>query len=203
MRIRPNSTLAKLTSDQLDEIFDQIDSGVSLRDVQKFCEAAPPDGFGLRIHLITLSRFYRAERAHRHAEELAQARFNDADSADPEQLMRNVRVELAHACYDLAHHPGDPATVNSLSRITHRLDVVKLEQQRIKTDENRLALERDFLAEKVRQFNFNAAKEAAIYAHKIKPILNDKSIDLESKVWKVSDVLFGPPPSLPHPADNQ
>jgi len=186
--------LAQLSAQQLDEIFDQLDSGVSLRAVQKSCELPPPEGFGLRVHLHTLSCFFKAERRRRNAEELAESKLNDLADADPEKLLENVKVELAHACYSLANN-NDTATVNSLSRITHRLDRIKLDQQRVTVEQQRLALERDFLAEKIRQFNFEAAKQAAIHALEIKETLQRTDIDLEEKVWKVSDIVFGPKPA--------
>ena len=159
MRIRPNSTLARLTPEQLETIFDWIASGVSYRDVKERCAQSPPEGFRLHVNISTLWGFYSAERARRHDEALAQARYNRVDSPDPDQLMQNLKIELAHACYEVANQPGTPAVVNALSRIAHRLDLIRLEQQR-------LALEREFLAEKKRQFNFNAAREAAKHAAK-------------------------------------
>lgn len=190
MRIRPNSTLAKLSPDQLETIFDWIASGVSYRDVKDRCAQPLPEGFGLHVNISTLWGFYSAERALRHDEALAQARYNHVDSPDPDQLMQNLKIELAHACYEVANQPGTPAVVNALSRISHRLDLIRLEQQR-------LALERDFLSEKQRQFNFNAARAAAKHAHKIKEVVKTKGLDAEDKLWKISDIVFGPSPTQP------
>jgi hypothetical protein len=187
MKMRSDCVLSKLTQQQLDEIFDSIAFGVSYRDLQMRLEKPPPEGFGLRIQLATLCRFFKAERRRRHAEELAEARFHELTDDDPEQLLQNVKVELAHACYDIANRP-DNDSVSALSRMAHRLDLIRLEQQR-------LALEREFLAEKKRQFNFDAAKQAAIHALAIQNVLRDNTIDTEAKVWKVSDIVFGPPPA--------
>jgi hypothetical protein len=199
MKMRSDCILQKLTPTQLDLIFELLSAGSSFRQVRLHCAKPPPEGLGLELHHTTLVRFFKSERRRRHAEDLAQSKFDDLASENPEELLQNVRVELAHACYDLANDP-QPTAINALSRVTHRLDRLKLDQQRIAIEQQRLTLERDFLAEKIRQFNFNAAKEAAIYAHKIKPILQDKTIDLENKVWQVSNVIFGPKPnpSLPN-----
>jgi len=194
MRIRSNSTLAKLTDEQVEEIYERLAAGETFRSVQKFCAQPPPQGFGIQINLKTLCFFFKAERRFRHAEELAEARFHDLVEDDPEKLLQNVKVELAHACYDLAIN-NEPSAVNSLSRITHRIDRIKLEERRAALDQQRLALERDFLAEKKRQFNFNAAKQAALHALEIKPVLQDRTTDTETKVWKVSDIVFGPSPT--------
>jgi hypothetical protein len=197
MRIRPNSTLAKLTPDQLETIFDWIASGVSYRDVKERCAQPLPEGFDLHVNISTLWGFFSAERARRHSEALAQARYNHVDSPDAEQLMQNLKIELAHACYELANQPGTPVVINSLSRITHRLDRIKLDQQRVNIEEKRLTLEHDFLAEKKRQFNFNAAREAAKHAAKIHKVIETKGPDNEEKIWMVNDIVFGPPLQLP------
>jgi hypothetical protein len=193
MRIRANSTLANLSEDQLNEIFERIAAGERYRDVQKHCAAPPPDGFGIHINLKTLSHFYKSERRRRHAEELAEARFLKLDSEDPSELLQNVKVELAHACFDLANDP-QPTAINALSRVTHRIEVVRLEQQRIHTEEQRLALERDLLIEKIREFNYNAARAAAKHAAQIHKVIETKGPDAEDKTWMVSDIVFGPSP---------
>src|SRR4051812_18326785 len=112
MKMRSDCVLSKLTEQQLDEIFESIVSGVSYRDLQQRLEQVPPEGFGLRIQLATLCRYFKAERRRRHAEELAEARFNELADDDPEKLLQNVKLELAHACYDVANHP-DNASVNA------------------------------------------------------------------------------------------
>jgi hypothetical protein len=191
MRIRANSILAALTEDQLNKLYDWIASGITYRAVQERCSQPHPEGFGLEVHLKTLWSFFKAERRRRHAEELAETKFNDLAAEDPEQLYQNIKVELAHACYDLANYAGAP-NVNVLARITHRLDLIRLEQQR-------LALEREFLAEKKRQFNFNAARAAAHHAAKIHKVIETKGPDNEDKIWMVNDIVFGPAPT---PEDN-
>jgi hypothetical protein len=190
MKMRSDCVLSVLTHDQLNDIFDSLASGTSFRAMQQRCPLPPPEGFGIRVQLPTLHRFFKAERRRRHAEELAENKFNDLASSDPEQLYENVRVELAHACYDLANCSDTP-NVNVLARITHRLDLIRIEQQR-------LDLERDFLAEKKRQFNFNAAREAAKHAAKIHKIIETKGPDNEEKIWMVNDIVFGPPPESPN-----
>jgi hypothetical protein len=192
MRIRANSVLKNLTDDQLNQLYDWIASGDTYRDVQKRLALPPPDGFGISVQLNTLWNFYTSERRRRHAEHLAETRFNDLADSNPDQLLQNVKIELAHACYDLACQT-DTGSISSLSRITHRLELLRLEQQR-------LALEREFLAEKKRQFNFNAARVAAHHAAKIHKVIETKGPDNEDKIWMVSDIVFGPPPqSSPAP----
>ena len=186
MKFRPDSSLAQFTQEQLDQIFDWLTEH-TYREVLQFVAKPPPDGFGVKLHKTTLVRFYRSERRRRHAEALAQSHFHDTASDDPEILLNNIKIELAHTCYDLADN-SDPAAVNSLSRVTHRFEIVKLEQQR-------LALDREFLAEKKRQFNFNAAREAAKHAAKIHKVIETKGPDNEEKIWMVNDIVFGPPPN--------
>ncbi|HEY6227825.1 MAG TPA: hypothetical protein VI282_11950 [Verrucomicrobiae bacterium] len=189
MKMRSDCVLSSLTQDQLNDLFESLSGGLGFREVQRRCALPPPEGLGIRVQLATLSRFFKAERRRRHAEELAQARFDDLADDNPEKLLQNVKVELAHACYDLADNT-DTSSIGALSRMTHRLDLIRLEQQR-------LALEREFLAEKKRQFNFNAAREAAKHAAKIHKIIETKGPDNEEKIWMVNDIVFGPPPALP------
>jgi hypothetical protein len=198
MRIRSNSTLAKLTDEQVEQIYERLAAGEPFRSVQKSCAQPPPQGFGIQINLKTLCFFFKSERRFRHAEELAEARFHDVVEDDPEKLLQNVKVELAHACYDLANN-NDPSAVNLLSRVTNRIDRIKLEERRVAIDQHRLALENQFLAEKKRQFNFNAAREAAKHAAKIHKIIETQGPDNEEKIWMVSDIVFGPPPNEPSP----
>src|ERR1051325_7050224 len=127
MKMRSDCVLSSLTGDQLNLIFDWIASVSSLRDACKRCAAPPPDGLGIHVHLTTISRFYKAERRRRHAEELADNKFDDLASDDPQKLYENIKVELAHACYDLVDDSAAP-NVNILARIMHRLDLIRLEQ---------------------------------------------------------------------------
>lgn len=186
MKMRSDSILKTLTPKQLDDLFDLLAAGASYREARLHCAAAPPNGFGIEVHHTTIVRFYKSERRRRHAEELAETKYDNLDSDNPEQLLNSVRLELAHACYDLAHQP-DASNVNILARITHRLDRIRIEQ-------DHLILARDCLAEKIRQFNFNAAREAAKHAAEIHKVIEAKGPDAEGKTWMVSDVLFGPPP---------
>src|SRR3954469_23128888 len=128
MKMRSDCALNVLTPDQLNDIFDSLASGTSFRAMQQRCLLPPPEGFGIRVQLPTLHRFFKAERRRRHAEDLAENKFNDLASSDPERLYENVRVELAHACYDLANYSDTP-NVNVLARITHRLELLRIEQQ--------------------------------------------------------------------------
>src|SRR3954466_12753048 len=114
MKIRANSVLAKLTAEQLEQIFGWIASGVTYLEVQKRCAQSPPVGFDLNVHVNTLWRFFKAERRRRHAEELAESHFDQLADEDPEKLYQNVKIELAHACYDLTHNP-DALNVNILA----------------------------------------------------------------------------------------
>ena len=198
MKMRSDCLLQNLTPLQLDEIFELLSTGSSFREVRLHCAKPPPEGFGLTIHHTTLVRFYQAERRRRHAEQLAQSKFDELASANPDEIIQNIKIELAHACYELAHHPGAPATVNALSRITHRLDRIKLDQERVAVEQQHLALERDALAEKKRQFNFNAAREAAHHAAKIHKVIETKGPDNEEKIWMVNDIVFGPSPASSH-----
>src|SRR6476659_9186758 len=106
MKMRSDCILNKLTPQQLDDIYDSLASGIGYADVQKRCAAPPPEGFGLKIHTNTLFHFYTAERRRRHAEELAEAKFAELASTNADELIQNVKVELAHACYELAHRPA-------------------------------------------------------------------------------------------------
>ena len=60
-------------------------------------------------------------------------------------------------------------------------------------------IEREFLAEKKRQFNFNAARIAAIHASKIHKVIETRGPDAEDKTWMVSEIVFGPRPLDPQP----
>ncbi|HUS35803.1 MAG TPA: hypothetical protein VM680_10680 [Verrucomicrobiae bacterium] len=196
MKMRSDCILQELTPTQLDLIFELLSAGYSFRQVRLHCAKPPPEGLGLEIHHTTLCRFFKAERRRRHAEDLVQSKFDDLASNNPDELLQNVRVELAHACYDLASEP-QPTAINALSRVTHRIDRLKLDQQRIAIEQERLTLERDSLAEKVRQFNFNAAREAAKHAAEIHKVIEAKGPDAEDKTWMVSHIVFGPSPNLP------
>src|SRR5262245_47717685 len=100
MKFRSDSTLSKLTEDQLNQLYDWL-TDYSERDVVEMAATAPPQGFGLTFHRTTLSRFFRMERTRRHAEALLEAQAARA-CVNLDELTKEIALQLAHAGYEMA-----------------------------------------------------------------------------------------------------
>jgi len=204
--MQTNNTLAILTEEQLADLYDWICADGILQ-AQKRLAQPSPHGFGLNAHRNTLSRFFHDHSRRDHRQDLVEIESMPVNPADESRLLSSAQTILAHTAYRLSFTAAAPQVFNQLSRTLHRHRIADLKeaflhvaQQQLDIARQRLALQRDFLAEKKRQFNFNAAKQAALHALKIKTVLADKTIDLEAKVWKVNDIVFGPPPPETDPS---
>lgn len=194
--MRNDNTLSNLTADQLDELFAWLNNS-TYAEVEKRVAQPPPDGFGLKVHLTTLRRFY-SERLKADCETAL------ADGPDPlvtGRLLAASDNALAYSTYSLARSPARPETLNQLSRALHRRQSLDLKRAYLEIAhkhaalaEARVEIERQRLKLAEIIFRFEASREAALEALKIKEILHAKGPDLEQKVWQVSDVVFGPSP---------
>jgi uncharacterized coiled-coil protein SlyX len=195
--MRNDNTLAPLAEDQLNELFTWLND-LSYAEVEKRVLQPPPVGFGLKVHVTTLRRFYQE----RLKAECDAALLDHADPASAGPLIAASQTALAYATYSLARSPARPDMLNHLSRTLHRHHSLELKrsfldiaQRHAAIAEARVDIERQRLQLAEITFRFNAAKEAAIHAVAIKETLSSDHIDTEQKVWRVSDIVFGPSPA--------
>ena len=194
--MRRDCCLASLTRDQLDDLYEWI-SNESYLEVVKRVALPAPDGFGIKTHITTLCRFYREERARRHAESLIEAR-NAPDPLTCDELVAEASRQLAHASYEIALGPINAKTFNDLSRALHRkelttlrLSQVEINKQQLDLNKERIALERKRIELEVRQFEHNAVEAAAKHAAKLNEIGSDPNLDDRQKYALARDVVFG------------
>lgn len=194
--MRNDNTLSNLAADQLDDLFAWLTDS-TYAEVEKRVAQPSPEGFGLKVHLTTLRRFY-------HERLRAECDAALADDTDPFVTGRLVVASdkaLAYSTYSLARSQARPELLNQLSRALHRRQSLDLKRaflevahKHAELAEARVEIERQRLKLAEITFRFNASKEAAVQALKIKETLHTKGPDLEQKVWQVSDLVFGPSP---------
>ena len=195
--MRRDCSLASLTQDQLDDLYEWISSD-SYSEVVKRVALPSPDGFGIKTHITTLCRFYREERARRHAESLIQAR-SSPNPLTSDELVAEASRQLAHASYEMSLRPLNATHFNTLSRALHRVELsglrrtqVDINKQQLDLNKERIALERKRIDLEVRQFEHNAVEAAAKHAAKLNEIGSDPNLDDRQKYALARDVVFGP-----------
>jgi hypothetical protein len=197
MKRRADSSLAKLSEEQLDQLYDWL-SEHSYREVIAMAGKGPPEGFGVRLHKTTLVRFYGAERARRHAEALAEAKSDRAPGGNPAELMEQTTLQLAHASYEMSLGPLSGMSFNNVSRALHRHELtalrriqVEINQKQLGLQEERVALEKKRLELEVREFEHSAVEAAARHATKLNEIGSDPKLNDRQKYSLAREVLFG------------
>ena len=202
MKIRSNSTLAQLSQDQLALLYDWILSCRSLPDVQARALKPAPDGFGLHIHITTLRRFYQDYTAWVREQEPI-----NAGATSPADLVAAAQSEVVHAIHGLAHSPSDPAHLRIVTTFLHQQreaalkeGFLELARQQTAATQERLALERDRMAEQRRQWEYNAARAALNHMPALMKIYHTDTTDNEDKIWAAREICFGKAPGETAPA---
>jgi hypothetical protein len=142
MKPRSDSILFKLNNNQQAQLYDWI---LTLGYQKAKDEAAkpPPDGFAVKTHLNSLSRFAR-----RYAEIQKEKEFFDilhgvSDEPDP-RVMHATENFVHHIAFDLATSPGQ--TLDTFRQVTRWLGKLQDEKHRaasLKLATARLAFDRE------------------------------------------------------------
>jgi hypothetical protein len=211
MKLRSDSTLAKLTEHQLTDLFDWC-GDLSFEEVIKKAAQPAPEGLGLKLHKTTLVRFFREETKRRHAHDLAQLAMTDSDSdpsslnpgqsgSDPSSLANLIRAsrgEFAHAVYELSLAATEPENFDRLERALHHLDIVAIKRDQLKLHEQELELARERLALDRENFEYNAAGAVMEHIVPLRAIDKRTDIDEDDKIKLARKICFGRVPLSPH-----
>ena len=192
MKPRPDSTIARLTEVQRDDLYDWL-SNHSYSEVITMAAQPPPIGFGIKFHKTTLVRFYRDERARRHAEEIAASLASDQPQIDPNELLAISKLQLLHSCYDTAHEALNDNARNQLSRALNRLESAQLKREHLSLKKHLVSIEQQRLDLDIRKFEYHAVEAAAEHAVKLNEISANPEISDRQKYALARDVVFGPP----------
>jgi hypothetical protein len=202
MKIRLDSTLASFTQEQLASLYDWILASRSYADAQARALKPAPDGFGLHIHITTLRRFYQDYTTWLREEEAAEQL-----TANPAQLVAAAETEVAHAIHTLAHSPSDATHLKLVTTFLHQQretalkdSFLQLAKQHAAVTQERLALERERMAEQKRQWEFNVGRELMKNLVELQKIHRLPGIDDEEKIWKARQIAFGRAPQSPSDA---
>ena len=192
MKPRPDSTIAQLTDDQRDQLYDWL-TDHAYREVITMAAQPPPKGFGIQFHKTTLVRFFKNERARRHAEEIAESISANQPQIDPNELLSRSKLELLHSCFDTAQETLNADSRNQLSRTLNRLESAQLKRQNLALKEQLVSIEQQRLELENRKFEYHAVEAAAKHAVELNAISADDSLNDRQKFARARDVLFGPP----------
>ena len=219
LNMRKDSKLSKLTEEQQADLFDWLSTD-TYEAVQERLAKEPPDGFGLRLHINTLFRFYKDRLAHQRALDLASlpadpetqrslstnlssvASAKEESSATVEaRSPRNSFIDAsrdahAHATWMLAHSPGNLAAFRATGRALHAHDELAIKRDFVAIARDQLTLSRERLAFDREQFEFAAARAALAVLPDLIAIHNEKTLTEEARIHRVRLRLFGPDANL-------
>ena len=88
--MRKDCSLSKLTHEQQADLFDWLSSD-TLDSVKQRVAKSPPDGFGIKTHITTLSRFYQQRHAEIRDRDRADAIASASANQDPKPFIECAR----------------------------------------------------------------------------------------------------------------
>lgn len=198
LKLRSDSILASLTEPQLADLYDWILSHHTYADVQTRAARPVADGgLGLEIHITTLHRFYSSYTAWLRAREIADGEREALSSTD--ELQSSAATEIAHAIHDLARGPLKSADLKLVARYLQqqrdyalKAEYLKIAQHYAALATQKQKLAEDCLAEKIRQFEFNGAREVMKAYVAYEEIDKRTDIDEIDKIWEARKIAYGP-----------
>jgi hypothetical protein len=200
----PHSTIAKLTEEQRDQLYDWLISHSYPEVIALAMKPETDGGFGVTFHRTTLVRFFDNEREERQARELAELAATSGIDAIPDRinlLIKASKTRFAQATYELAKANNNSSDFDRLDRALHHMDIMLVRREE-------LAQERDRMIEQKRQWEFDAAREVMRNYMDYEKIHQRPSVDEPAKIWQAREIAFGKPPTqtdtdkhdLPHAA---
>jgi hypothetical protein len=190
--MRKDAVLSKLTEAQQADLFDWLCTE-TFEAVRARVAKAPPDGFGIKTHVNSLARFFRARQLEVQTADFAEAAAAPEASAAPsiEAAVKASNRAFVHATFVLAHSPLNPANYRALSRVLQRNEINAVKREFLEVARQHVALAREKLNLERRQFEYNAARVALSLLPELIAIDQMTDIDDEEKIWRVRDRVFG------------
>lgn len=193
-KLRSDSTLAQLTEDQRDQLYDWIISQGRAKAIELAAQSIDEGGLNLTLHRTTLDRFFEREQKERQARELAELAAAAESETLPEridQLIHAARVKLAQAAYELSKTVDDPENFDRLERALHHIEIIKIKREELTIRKQELELQRERFTELCRQWRFNTARAVLCHLPELMKVARDQSLDNEEKIWAAHDICFG------------
>jgi hypothetical protein len=196
--MRKDSKLSKLTEEQQADLFDWLSTG-TYEAVQERIAQDPPVGFGFRLHINTLFRFYKDRLAQQRALDLASlAADPETQPSEPsaQNFVKSARDAHAHATWMLAHSPRNLAAYRATARALNSHDELAIKRDFVAIARDQLTLSRERLAFDREQFEFAAARAALAVLPELIAVHNEKTLSEDAKIHRVRLRLFGPDANL-------
>jgi hypothetical protein len=189
--MRRDAALSKLTEDQQADLYDWLCSG-TFEAVRARIAKKPPEGLGIKTHVTSLVRFFRARQTEIQALDFAEtAEGAEGHLGSIEAAMAASKRALVHSMFVLAHSPGSAEHFPSLARVIQRNEYLAIKREFLQVAQRQVALARERLEFQRRQFEYNAARAALSALPELVAIDEMKQIDDEAKIWRVRERLFG------------
>src|ERR1044071_2828109 len=115
MKLRSDSDLAAFTQQQLAKLYDWILASGSYVEAQALAARPHPDGFGQRLHITTLRRFYQDYTIW-----LREQESPGSPTTDPANLLAASQNEIAHSIHTLAHSPANAVQLKVVTDFLQR-----------------------------------------------------------------------------------
>jgi hypothetical protein len=180
---RPKSLIDQLPEEAQLKIISWLECYSTRRVVEMIAEP-DPKGFGLQTHITTLRRFYARHAAASQADEMEMAKaLAGSEVSDP--MGTATDESLKQWAFQIATQPQRTTSAfKALSRWFHKIEDQRDRKLQLDLQKERLALERE-------KFEFNAAREALNERASLGEILQDNSIDVEDKIRRARERIFG------------
>jgi hypothetical protein len=180
-----NNALGQLSDEQREQVWDWIEEGVSLRDVEKRIKKEAPEGFGIVVSYSSVGRFARNERAVRVKEEMAEA---DALARELAGQIEAGTVDHQAATRLMLERKVFVAALESQGKaaceLFRKLTDIKQRQERIELAEKNYELARV-------RFEMNTAREVMRKTSQYVELYHKPGMDNEDKVWEARRICFG------------
>jgi len=200
MKLRSDSTLAELTEDQREQLFDWLSTNSAAKVQTLAAKPVADGGFDLKIHRTTLDRFFESQVRERQALELAALAAGADNATTPveiEQLLAGTRVKFVRATFELAKAAADPDNYDRLENALHHMDLIKARREELEIEKRKLDLDEKRFAEQKRQWEFDIMREVMKHFLEYEKLHRRTDIDQHDKLWAGRTICFGPGSDAP------
>jgi hypothetical protein len=189
-KIHAQSVLQQLTEDQQETLYDWLLVD-TYRAVQTRLAAAPPEGFGLKVHLMSLQRFFKRRRLETRADWVEELSISASDEAKEEaKILDAAEQSLTARAYELASTGQSLEEMDQAAWYVGTVKRMGLKQGYLRVAEEHLRLAKVQAELEREKFEINTARLALEHAAKLKEIIHNPALDDEDKIRQSRRVVF-------------